>query len=58
MSEPRKKKIVIRSLSEFEEKYFPKSYAKTISQRPTDANDLGVCLAKESIDKLKKHFEP
>jgi hypothetical protein len=50
------KKSVIRSLKEFEEKYFPKSYAKKSLQRPTDAYDLGICLANESLDKLKSHL--
>jgi len=44
-------------MSEFEENYFPRSYKEKKSEKPTDARDLGISLAKESLEKIRKKFE-
>ncbi|MEA1995294.1 MAG: hypothetical protein U9N18_03970 [Campylobacterota bacterium] len=56
MNRNEKKKQVIRSMIEFERKYFPKSFEKRMTEKPTDARALGICLAKESLDKIKRQL--
>ena len=56
MNRNKKKKQVIQSMIEFEKKYFPKSFEKRMSEKPTDARALGICLAKESLDKIRKRL--
>lgn len=47
------KKHVYRSMREFEMEFFPESFEKKMLETPTDAQALGVSLAKESLDKIR-----
>jgi len=53
MNKNKKKKQVYRSMMEFEKRFFPKSFQKRMAEKPTDAQVLGVSLAKESLEKIK-----
>ena len=56
MKKDKKKKRTYRSMVEFEKKFFPKSFEKRTIERPTDAQDLGISLAKESLDKIREQL--
>ncbi len=56
MNRSKEKKQVFRSMMEFEKNYFPKSFEKRMLERPTDAQTLGISLAKESLDKIKERL--
>lgn len=56
MNKSKKKKQVFHAMKEFEEKYFPKSFEKRMAEKPTNARDLGICLAKESLDKIRRQL--
>lgn len=43
-------------MMEFEKKYFPKSSKKRMTEKPTDARALGISLAKESLDRIKRQL--
>ncbi len=51
-----KKKGTYRSVMEFERKFLPKSFEKRIAAKPADAQALGVNLAKESLEKIRKQL--
>jgi len=51
-SNKRKKKQIYRSMKEFEKEFSPKSLEKREAEKPTDAQALGVSLAKESFEKI------
>ena len=53
MNKNKKKKQVYRSMMEFEKRFSPKSFEKRMAEKPTDAQALGVSLAKESLGKIK-----
>jgi hypothetical protein len=48
------KEITFNSVLEFEKEIFPKAYKKRTMENETDAKSLGISLAKESLDKIKK----
>ncbi|MFH1625326.1 MAG: hypothetical protein ABID54_09265, partial [Pseudomonadota bacterium] len=52
----RKGKQVFRSIIEFEKKYLPKSLEKRTAEKLTDARALGISLAKESLDQIRKQL--
>jgi len=52
----KKKKQVYRSMMEFEKRFFPKSFEKRMAEKPTDAQALGVSLAKESLEKIRRRL--
>jgi len=54
MNKSKKKKQVFHAMNEFEKKYFPKSFEKKMAEKPTNARDLGIWLAKESLDKIRR----
>lgn len=56
MNRNEKKKQICRSMAEFEKKFLPKSFEKRMAERPTDAQDLGVSLAKESLNKIRNQL--
>ena len=56
MNRSKRKKQAFRSMTEFEKKYFPKSFEKRMAQKPTDARALGISLAKESLDKIGRQL--
>jgi len=53
MIKNKKKEQVYKSMREFEEKYFPKSFIKQSVEAPTDARTIGINLAKESLDMIR-----
>lgn len=53
MKKGKNKKQIYQSMKEFEKEYFPESFEKRMSEKPTDAQALGVILAKESLEKIK-----
>jgi len=51
-----KKKQIYRSITEFERTFFPKSFEKRMAEKPKDAQALGVSLANESLEKIRKQL--
>jgi hypothetical protein len=43
-------------MMEFEKEFFPKSFKKRMAEKPTDAQALGVSLAKESLGKIRRQL--
>jgi len=41
---------------EFEKKYFPKSFKKRMTEKPTDAHDLGISLSMETLNKIRRQM--
>jgi len=56
MERSKKKKQVYKSMREFEEKFFPKSFRKQSTEVPADARALGISLAKESLDTILRQL--
>ena len=56
MEKSKKKKQVYKSMREFEEKFFPESFRKQSTEVPTDARTLGVSLARESLDMIRRRL--
>ena len=56
MNKNKKKKQVYRSMMEFEKRFFPKSFEKRMAEKPTDAQVLGVSLARESLGKIRRRL--
>ena len=52
-SNNKKRKQIYSSMKEFEKEFFPKSFKKRMAERPTDAQALGISLAKESLEKIR-----
>ena len=50
------KNRVFRSISEFENAFFPKSSQKKALARPADAKALGISLARESLDRIRQQL--
>jgi len=56
MEKSKKKEQVYKSMKEFEEKFFPKSFRKQSSEVLVDARVLGISLAKESLDTIGRQL--
>jgi hypothetical protein len=56
MNRSRRGKRAFRSMTDFEKKYFPKSFKKRMAEKPTDARALGISLAKESLDSIRRQL--
>jgi len=56
MERSKKKKRVYRSMMEVEEKFFPNSFREQLSEEPTDARTLGISLARESLDMIRRRL--
>jgi len=56
MNRGKEKKQVFRSLMEFEKKYFPKSFKKRMTEKPTDARALGISLSTDTLDKIRRQM--
>ena len=56
MNKNKRGKKVFRSMMEFEKKYFPKSFKKRMAEKPTDARALGINLAKESLNRIRRQL--
>jgi len=52
----KKKKQVYKSMEEFEEEFFPKSFRKQSSEVPVDARAIGISLARESLDTIRRRL--
>ena len=50
----KKKKQVYKSMREFKEEFFPESSKKQSAEVPTDARTLGISLARESLDMIRR----
>ena len=57
MEKNKKKEKVYRSIREFEEKFFPNSIKKSLSEVSTDARALGISIAKESLNTIKRQLK-
>lgn len=53
----KKRKRVYRSIKEFEKEFFPKSFERRMAEKPTDAQALGISLAKKSLEKIRGQLE-
>jgi|GEM_PF-1842428 len=56
MVKSKKKEQVFKTMKEFEEKYFPKSIREQLTEVPVDARALGVSLARESLDTIRRQL--
>jgi len=56
MERNKKKKQVCKSIREFKERFFPKSFRKKSKEVPTDARALGISLARESLDTIRRQL--
>ena len=56
MKKNKGEKQIYRSMKEFEKEFFPKSFEKRMTEKPTDAQALGVSLARESLDKIRERL--
>jgi len=56
MNKNRERKEVIRSMVEFERVYYPKAFKERMAEKPTDARALGISLAKESLNKIRREL--
>ncbi len=56
MARKQDKKIMFRSMREFERRYLPQLLAKKLAGRPKDAQALGASLANESLEAVKGHL--
>jgi len=54
MNKKREREEVIHSMVEFEKMYFPKAFKERMAEKPTDAHALGISLAKESLNKIRR----
>ncbi|MCK4295765.1 MAG: hypothetical protein KAW56_17755 [Candidatus Marinimicrobia bacterium] len=56
MEGSKKKKQVYKSMKEFEEKFFPKSFRKKSTEFPSDARALGIRSARESLSTVRRQL--
>ena len=56
MKKNKKKEQVYKSMREFDEKFFPESLRKQLSEQTTDARTLGINLAKESLEIIRSQL--
>jgi len=48
------KKEAYRSITEFEKKFFPNSFKKQSAEKATDYRLIGINMANESLDRLRR----
>ena len=56
MNKDKTKKQTYHSMREVEREFFPKSFEKRMAEKPTDARALGINLAKESLDRIRRQL--
>ena len=56
MKNNKKKEQAYKSMREFNEKFFPESLRKQLSESTTDARTLGINLAKESLEIIRSQL--
>ena len=54
MDETKKKRGTYRSIHEFEQDFFPKSFTEKQIRRPKDTHSMGVSLAQESFRSVRQ----
>ena len=57
MARSKKKERIYKSMKEFEEKIFPKSFKKQSLDDTIDARTIGINLAKESLDTIRSQLK-
>lgn len=57
MKKKKEEKRVFRTIKEFEKTFLPKSFEKKKIEKPEDAKALGIILAKESLEKIRRQLE-
>jgi hypothetical protein len=50
----KKKRASYCSIAEFEQDFFPKSFAEKQARKPQDSQSIGVSLAKESFRRIRQ----
>jgi len=53
MTTAKKNKILINSIKDFDKKFYPKSYKKSLVESYTDPEIIGAILAKETLREAK-----
>jgi hypothetical protein len=56
MSRKKEKERIYHSIVEIERNFFPKSFEERIMKKPENSQALGINLAKESLDKIKRQI--
>ena len=56
MGRSKKGKEVSKSMKDFYEKFFPESFRKQSAEVPSDARALGISLARESLDMIRRRL--
>lgn len=56
MEKTREKNEVFKSIIEFEKAFFPSSFKKRSSRPPTRPHTLGVSLARQSLDAIRRQL--
>lgn len=51
------KNIEIRSIAEFEQKYYPRHYKEQSMEKIEDPIELGIHMANESLEKIHRIFK-
>ena len=52
----KRKKHVYRSITEVEKAFFPKSHEEKTASTSIGAQDLGITLVRQSLEKLKEEL--
>lgn len=56
MGKIKKPKKIFYSLKDFKKTYFPKSFEMELLEKPTNAREIGICLAKKSLESIKEQI--
>jgi chaperonin GroEL (HSP60 family) len=47
---------IFHSIGEFERNFFPKSFEKKLIKKSEDSQALGISLAKESLEEIRRQL--
>jgi hypothetical protein len=47
---------IFRSIEDFKKEYFPDTFEKEKKEKPTDAHELGISFANESLEKIRNQL--
>lgn len=56
MSRKKEKERIYHSIVEIERNFFPKSFEERMIKKSENSQALGINLAKESLDKIKRQI--
>lgn len=56
MNKSKKRERVFHSMMEVDKEFFPASFGKKMKKPLTDKHALGVSMAKETMNKIKKEL--